>query len=207
MDVDFRSQRANMIESQVRTNDVSDAALIAAIGKVKREEFADAKNIIFAYAEVAVKSKSGRSLLLPRDFSKLAQAAMVNQGDEVLIIAGSGGYSAAVFGAMGANVTIIDNVTAPSTDSAAIVGNIETLVDLGGQTYDVIFVDGGVAQIPTSWVEKLKENGRMCVITLENGVGNAKVFVKSNGRLSSRTIFDAKPPILTELNKSCEFVF
>lgn len=207
MDVDFRAQRANMIESQVRTSDVSDAKLIAAIDAVKREDYVESSAVSFAYAEVAVKSKSGRLLLKPRDFAKLAQAAMIESGDEVLVIAGSGGYSAAVFSELGAKTTVIDNLNTDARDFEIIIGNIETLAELPDRVFDIIFVDGGVARITAVWGQKLKENGRLCVIAMANDIGHAKVFVKTNGQLSARTIFDAKPPILTELNVTPEFVF
>ncbi|MEK7660674.1 MAG: hypothetical protein AAB680_01375 [Pseudomonadota bacterium] len=207
MAVDFQIQRANMIESQVRTNDVSDAKLIAAINKVKRENFVEEASANFAYAEVAVKSKSGRFLLKPRDFAKLAQATMIESGDEVLVIAGSGGYSSAVFNALGAKTTVIDNISIAASENEITIGNIETLAELQDGMFDIIFVDGGVPRIPTSWGEKLKESGRLCVIVMVDGIGHAKIFVKSNGQISGRTIFDTKPPILTELNLSPEFVF
>jgi protein-L-isoaspartate(D-aspartate) O-methyltransferase len=205
--IDFKEQRANMIESQIRTNDVSDLNLIGAINAVKREDFVDPSDVSFAYAEVAVKSKNGRLLLKPRDFAKLAQAAKLKIGDEVLIVGGLGGYSCAVFSALGANATVLDSSNNQSAGANYIAGNLLTLSEVGEKAFDAIFVDGGVEYVPTKWGDRLKENGRLCVIVVANGIGEAKVFVKSKGQLSSRTIFDAQPPILTELSVAKEFVF
>lgn len=205
MAIDFDVQRANMLESQVRTNDVSDLRIIDAIASVKREAFVADEDVKFAYAEVAVKSKSGRNLLKPRDFAKLAQAAQIATGDEVLVIAGSAGYSAQIFALLNANVTVFDNVA--SNIKGAITGDIKTLKELNNKEFDVIFVDGGVEEVPQQWGKSLKIGGRLCVITLKGDVGSATIFVKNETSLSSRVLFEARPPKLTEFNRAKEFNF
>jgi protein-L-isoaspartate(D-aspartate) O-methyltransferase len=203
--VSFATQRQNMIESQVRTNDVSDLPIIHAMEIIPREEFVDEKDAKFAYAEVEVSAKSGRKLLKARDFSKLAQACQINPGQNVLIIAGSGCYSAAVFSHLKANVTIVDSIEPANNNFTFIKDDINTLSEIKDGAYDIVFVDGAVEEIPENWFNKLRDGGKLAAICYDSSVGTAKVFVKSNEIVASRNFFEAKPPKLAELNRKIEF--
>lgn len=201
--VSYEEQRKNMIESQVRTNDVSDLALINAMSKIARENFVDENNKKFAYAELDVKSKSGRTLMKVRDFSKLAQAAQVNAGEKVLIIGGSSGYSAEVFTQIGADVTIVDTIKCDFKNFiASDLSNLENIAD---DSFDLIFVDGGVEAISKNWFAKLKNNGRLAVINYLTNVGVAQIYVKSNNVVASKNYFEAKPPKMPEFMRQVEF--
>lgn len=201
--VSYEEQRKNMIESQVRTNDVSDLALINAISKIARENFVDENNQKFAYAELDVKSKSGRNLMKVRDFSKLAQAAQINAGEKVLIIGGSSGYSAEVFTQIGADVTIVDTIKCDLKNF--IVSDLSNLENISDDSYDLIFVDGGVETISKNWFAKLKNNGRLAVINYITNVGVAQIYVKSNNVVASKNYFEAKPPKMPEFIRQVEF--
>lgn len=203
MTVSFEEQRKNMIESQVRTNDVSDLALINAMSKVARENFVDEGNQKFAYAELDVKSKSGRTLMKVRDFSKLAQAAKVNSGEKVLIIGGSSGYSAEVFSQIGADVTIVDTIKCDFKN--LVTSDLSNLENIADDSFDLIFVDGGVETISKNWFAKLKNNGRLAVINYLTNVGVAQIYVKSNNVVASKNYFEAKPPKMPEFMRQVEF--
>lgn len=203
--VSFDSQRHNMIESQVRVNDVSDLSLIDAISNTKREDFVAENQINFAYAEIETISKSGRKLMKARDFSKLAQISKIDSNNDILVIAGSAGYSASIFKAMKTNVSIVDNINCEFAGINCINTNLETLNGIEDNSFDVIFVDGGVETIPSSWAKKLKNGGRMALIHYESSVGVAKVFVKANEIIASKSYFEAKPPKLNEFSKKQEF--
>ena len=79
--MDFAQARETMVESQVRTNDVTDRRLQAALRQVERERFVPAERAAFAYAELALPVEGARALWAPRDLAKLAQAAAVQEGE------------------------------------------------------------------------------------------------------------------------------
>lgn len=205
--VDFDKARANMVESQVRTNDVSDIDLINAISNTRREAFVAQEYVKFSYSEIDVKSPSGRMLLKPREFSKLAQALNVRKKDEVLIIAGSGGYSAAVLALLAKSVTIFDSSICAVEVGENILGDLATLSELGGRQFDAIFVDQGVEEIPQAWFAALRDGGRMGIFVSENGVSRAKLYVKSGDYLSYNALFDAQVPLLPQFMRAREFEF
>jgi protein-L-isoaspartate(D-aspartate) O-methyltransferase len=202
--MDFQAARATMIESQVRTNDVSDLALQTAMRRVAREDFVIEVKRNFAYAEVTCETPSGRVLWKPRDFSKLAQAAKILPSDRVLVIAGGGGYSAAVFAAMGCDVTILDVEVGSVAGVTCVTGEL-TRPPAG--PFDLVFVDGGVEVLPDSWGKVLADGGRLCVVILAGPMGTAQILTKSGNTLAARVVFDAIVPKLTGFDAAPVFAF
>lgn len=196
-----------MVESQVRTNDVSDIDLINAISNTRREVFVREEEVNFAYSELNVASLSGRPLLKPRDFSKLAQALDVQPTDEVLIIAGSGCYSAAVLALLGAKVVVFDEAECGLDVCDFVLGELETLAELDGRQFDVVFVDQGVETIPSSWLEAIRDGGRMGIVQSQNGIGKACLYLKTGEYISSRILFETQVPMLQQFNMKLEFEF
>jgi protein-L-isoaspartate(D-aspartate) O-methyltransferase len=202
--MDYAAARANMIESQVRTNDVSDLALQTAMRTVARESFVVEAKRAFAYAEVTSPTPSGRELWKPRDFSKLAQAAKVLPGEKVLVIGGAGGYSAAVLAAMGCNVTILDTTSCAFDGVASVVGE---LTSPPAGPFNIVFVDGGVEVVPDSWNGALSEGGRLCVVVHNGPTGSAQIFTKSREVTAGRVVFDAIVPVLPGFKREAAFAF
>jgi protein-L-isoaspartate(D-aspartate) O-methyltransferase len=202
--MDFVAARANMIESQVRTNDVCDLALQTAMRAVARETFVVEAKRAFAYAEVTCPTPSGRELWKPRDFSKLAQAAKVLPSDRVLVIAGAGGYSAAVLHAMGCIVTLLDTLPIEIAGVTSLVGDMAAPP---AGPFDIVFVDGGVEVVPDSWGKVLAEGGRLCVVVLAGPMGTAQIVTKSGGVTAARVVFDAIVPKLPDFNSAPAFAF
>lgn len=206
MSVDFKIARKNMLESQVRTNDVSDKNLIEAILKTPREDFTNGdKN--FAYAEIELPTVSGRNIMKARDFSKLAQAASISKASEVLVIGGASLYSAAIFLEMGAQVTIIDSNDCALEGVTIVKGDITNLKELSGKKFDVVFVDGAVETVPSEWFTAVKDGGNLALFKYENGRSSGFLYVISGNTHSHRSLFEASVSKLPELNTKKEFVF
>lgn len=203
--MDFSTQRQNMIESQVRINDVSDRALILALSEIEREKFVTPENLNFAYAEIKLASPSGRKIMKVRDFAKLAQVAKISAGEKILIIGGSSLYSAAIFAFMGCDVTVYDDKDCSLAGVKTVKGDLTLPNALNMAEFDVIFFDGGIEEIPHEWASKLKEGGKMALFHYSTQVAEAKILVKSGETLSSHSYFDAKPPKLEVFNRKFEF--
>jgi len=130
--MDFQTARKVMVDSQVRVNDVTDRALQAALLAVPREALCAPDRAFSAYAEVEVPVTARRSLMLPRDLSKLLMAAAPKPGERALVM--SGAYAAAVLAQMGLDVTLQESdaealaIAAP-TLSAAGVTTVEAPLD------------------------------------------------------------------------------
>ena len=81
---DTSAARLNMVESQVRTADVTDLRIQDAMRRIPRESFLPAGRAYQAYADVEPEYAPGRRLLRPRDVAKLVQLAAPVAGRQTL---------------------------------------------------------------------------------------------------------------------------
>ena len=72
--MDFARARDLMVESQVRPNDVTDMRILHAMRTLPRERFVPPQRRSLAYADMEVEVADGRTLMRPRDLSKLVMA-------------------------------------------------------------------------------------------------------------------------------------
>lgn len=188
MSPNFAAARLNMVESQVRPSDVTDVAIHDAMRSIPREDFCGGK-LHLAYADTAVEFASGRFLMAPRELAKLLQSVRPRPGERALAIAAP--YAAAVLRHIGLEVV--------ETDATG------TTPDVGA--YDVIVSEGAVAETPPFWIQALKTGGRLGVVERNGPVGKALVYLKSDGDVGSRTVFDATPPYLAGHEPRKSFAF
>jgi protein-L-isoaspartate(D-aspartate) O-methyltransferase len=74
--------------------------------------------------------------------------------------------------------------------------------------FDVILINGAVAEIPTALTDRLEEGGRLVAVRREGGaVGHAVLVKKMLGVISERVLFDANTPYLPEFAPVESFVF
>ena len=111
---DFSAARDAMVESQIRTSDVTDLDILAAFRKTSREAFVPTARKALSYADCHVETDEGRIMLSPRDLSKMIQAADIEPQDVVLDLACGRGYSTAIL------AQLADTVVALETDEAAV---------------------------------------------------------------------------------------
>ena len=216
---DMSAARHHMVECQVRTSDVTDKRITDIMGRLERERFVPAAKLPLAYADACVEVKPGRFLPDPRNFGKLLQLAEVRESDRILDVACATGYSSAVLAALSADVVALEEdeelakFAAPALRACEKRGRLYGVVEPhrngapSQAPFDLIFVNGAVEEIPSAWVEQLKEGGRMVVILRDGPVGKANLCVRKGGALSRRVAFDATVPILPGFERAKSFVF
>src|SRR5438445_1945996 len=102
------SARFNMIEAQIRSANVTDSRILAAMNAVPREKFVPSAARALAYADVPVAVAPGRYLLDPRSFAKLAQLAGIGPTDRVLDVGCATGYCSAVLARLAGAVVALE---------------------------------------------------------------------------------------------------
>ena len=190
MSTDFAAARLNMVESQIRTADVTDLPLQDALRVVAREAVVPANKAYLAYADAEVEYAPGRWLLRPRDVGKLLQYLKPRAGEKALAIAAP--YAAAVLETMGLSVTRLDG---------------DDLKNLVGAGYDVIICEGAVGAAPTAWTNALAVAGRLGVVERGGPVGQATIYVRAEDGVGRRTVFDSTPPVLGGFTAEPGFAF
>jgi protein-L-isoaspartate(D-aspartate) O-methyltransferase len=215
---DYAAQRRNMVESQVRANDVTDVRVCNAMREVPRERFVPTAKRTIAYADGPIEVVANRYLLDPRTFSKLAQLAEISAGDTVLDVGCATGYSTAVLAKIAARVMGLeqdadlvrvasDMVPAVGAPNATIVQG--SLADgyRGGAPHDVIFVNGAIEAVPDALVGQLAEGGRLVAVVKTGEMSRATLYLRQHGRIGSRVSFDAWAPLLAGFRRKAGFVF
>lgn len=185
---DFAAARLNMVESQVRTQDVTDVRIHDAMRAIPRERFIPTDKGHLAYTDIEVEYAPGRFLLKPRDVSKLIQVLRPMPGERVLAI--SAPYAAAVIEDLGAEVVQIDAADA---------------VPAG--PFDLIVVEGAVSSAPDAWTAALAQEGRLGLVERDGPVGKACIYVRTAEGVGRRDAFDSFPPVLNGFEARHGFAF
>lgn len=188
MTFDFRAARLTMVESQVRTSDVTDTDLQDAMRTVPRERFCPEGKLFLAYAETEIEYAPGQYLMAPRDIAKLLQLLKPRSGERALAIAAP--YAAAVLRQMGLQVTEQGPNDAVSSGA-----------------FDVIVTEGAVDHVPQSWLKGLSATGRLGAVERSGPVGKAKIHVLSEDGFGARDGFDASCAYLAGFEPKPSFAF
>jgi hypothetical protein len=110
--IDFARARRTMVDTQVRTNDVTDARILDALLDVPREIFVPEQLKPIAYLDHDIPvgpAHAGRHIMQPMVFAKLLQAAAIERSDRVLDVGCATGYSAAVISLIAGSVVALES--------------------------------------------------------------------------------------------------
>ena len=217
----YAAQRLNMVDSQVRPSDVTDRRIIRAMGSVPREAFVPGGLKAIAYMDNPItleRGPNGRSLMEPRLFAKLVQAAEIPDSGRVLEIGSGTGYGLAVLVAMGCKVVGIEEnaefVAAAQTAfaNAGVSGaEVKSGTFAKGSPvdgpFDAIIFSGSVPSIPPALFDQLKNGARLVAVTGNSPGSKAVVWVRSGTSFSQRDAFDATAAPLPGFARAAQFVF
>lgn len=215
---DFAAAREAMVDSQVRTSDVTRYAIIEAMSWCPRELFVPRAYDEIAYAETEVPMAPGRAMMAPRAVAKMLDAVGIGPDDLVLDVAPGTGYSTAIISRLAAAVVAVE----PDADLAARAATlfeelelVNTIVEQGDPAegapahgpYEVIFVNGAVEELPTTLTGQLRNGGRLVAIFAERGVGRCKIMLRAGDSLAERVVFDLDAPRLPGFERPHAFTF
>ena len=213
MTTDFATQRLNMLDSQVRTHDVTDQPLQDAIAAAPREKFCPPGKEHLAYAETEIEYCSGWRLMEPRDLAKLLQSVRPRAGESALCVAAP--YAAMVLSRMGVVTTLRQKAgvacataeTALADEKVIVTAGDLASLDVEGQ-HDLIIAEGAVTKAPASWLKALKVGGRLGVVERTGPVGKAVVYLKGqDGVIGRAEMFDSTPHQMPGFERQPAFVF
>ena len=107
---DFATARRMMVDGQLRTFDVTDQDILAAMLAMPREMFIPSSLAGIAYLdmEVPVGGNGARYLLKPMIFAKMLQSAEITPTSHVLDVGCSTGYSSAILSKLGGSIVALE---------------------------------------------------------------------------------------------------
>lgn len=202
MDIDFSQARLKMVDGQVRTTDVTDAALLSAMLEVPREQFVPQNRIAFAYLDEAIEVARGRYLMEASPLAKLMQLAVIEPNDIVLDVGCATGYSSALLSKLASSVIALEsdsalyeaansNLAQLGCDNVAVVQGELNVGYPSEAPYEVIFIGGSVDFVTPALFDQLKEGGRLVVVEGQGNAGVAKVYLRSGKSVTPRRAFNA----------------
>ena len=217
--IDYTAARLNMVESQLRTNMVTDAALLEAFEQVPRELFVPEEMRGVAHVDKELAVGQGRHVMEPRVLARLLQAAQPEPQDIVLDIGCGTGYATAILARLSATVVALESDGALVARANEVLGELEVgnAVVVEGTLnegyakqapFNVIVVNGAVAEVPSAISGQLAEAGRLVTVVRNSaGMGRAILMQRIGEVVSSRTLFDAAVPVLPGFEVEPGFVF
>lgn len=216
--LDTITARRNMVDGQVRTADVTNLDLIAAMLAVPRERFVPPAFAEQAYLDSDIPIAEGRALLKPMVLAKLLQAAQLCTADRVLDVACGTGYSSAVMARLAGSVVALEDNAALANEAKANLaatgaGNVMVVTGAltegwpGATPYDLILLNGATQIAPQGLGRQLSPNGRLACVFGRPPSTKAMMYRMTEGQLAGRPIFDAAAPLLPGFVAPPAFVF
>jgi len=221
---DFVAARRMMVDGQVRTSDVTDLRLIAAMLDLPRERFVPEGKAGLASVDLDVPvlaaemGATARRLLTPMVLAKLIQAAEIGDDDHVLDVGCATGYSSAVLARLARSVIALEqdpslarlaseNLRAIGASNATAVTGLLTEGWPVGAPYDAILLDGATEIAPKALLRQLKDGGRLVGVLGRAPLGKAMLYRAVGHDVSGRPVFDAAAPLLPGFSAPPAFVF
>lgn len=208
MSADFSELRVKMVDGQVRTTDVTDAALLDAMLAVPREAFVGAGQQALAYIDEDIRIADGadgsgaRYLMEPSPLAKLLQLAEIDAGDSVLDVGCGTGYCAALLSRLAKSVIALESdaglaetakaaLSAQGCDNVTVVAGPLPQGHAAKAPYNVILIGGSVEEVPAALLGQLAEGGRLVAVEGQGNAGVARLFFKAGGVVTGRRAFNA----------------
>lgn len=151
-----------------------DPVVLAAMGRLPREEFVPAILRAHAYDNRPLPIGHGQTISQPYIVAVMTDLLKVRRGDAVLEIGTGSGYQAAVLAELGARVwsiEIIEPLAKDAADRLRRLGYATVATRSGdgyhgwpeGAPYDAIVVTAAASHVPPPLLRQLKPGGRMVI--------------------------------------------
>ena len=147
------AMRAAMIDSQLRTNDVIDPDVVAAMAAVPREAFVPAALSGVAYMDRAIALGQGRALNAPLVTGRMLVAAAVRPGQRVLLVGSATGYTAALLAQLGAEVTAVEEASELMAAAQAAGVHADEVLHVGDHALQDV-LGARAAGMQAAWVNR-----------------------------------------------------
>ncbi len=213
--------RKNMLDCQLAPNGIVMPDILEVFNKVPRERFLPENRQGTAYLDEDLLLDEGCFCMEPVVHARMVQAATPDEEHSVLNIGDVTGYSSAILSDLVSTVVTLES-TAGTLERArsiwdeldycniAVVKGTEKQGIKKHAPYDLIFINGAVAEIPDKLLEQLDSKGRLVAVVKKPGetVGRITVVEKDdNGKFSTGILFDASTPYASGFEPVPAFAF
>lgn len=208
-----------MVDGQLRAGGVTEPRLLSQFRAVPRERFVPEPRHGLAYVDDLHwfgTPGSARFMPAPVTLARLMHLADIRDTDAVLDIGAASGYATAILAGLAASVTALESdaqLAAAGSENLAALGLANarmisgTIDQLGKTQFDAIIVQGMLDTVPSEFIDRLKDGGRLIALIRKGPIGIANVVVRSGDGATVRAEFNAFLPPLPGTRRDEEFVF
>lgn len=212
----YKAMRDHMIDSQLRTSDVNDLTILAAIARTPREDYVPDDRKDTSYMDRAIPLGEGRSLNPPLTVGRMLVAAELVQSDKVLLIGAATGYTAEILSHLVAEVVAVEEspalaaIAREKLKSRPNVTVLESPLSQGAADYapyNIIIIDGAVEELPSELIHQLSPEGYAVGGVVDRGVTRLCRGARVGDELSFAPFADMEAVILPGFSKPKVFSF
>ncbi|MBI4030162.1 MAG: protein-L-isoaspartate O-methyltransferase [Proteobacteria bacterium] len=220
--INYTNIRRNMVECQIRTNSVTDEAVLSAFGSTPRELFLPEPLRGAAYVDEDIVLRDVGIMLEPLVHARMLQAAAPKPDDIALCIGDCTGYASAILASLVTTVVTLEE-KAGVLDRARklwIGMDICNIALIRGRPrlgcpehapYSLIFIGGAIPAIPQNMIDQLAPEGRIAAVLRESDRQPAGVITvlrkEKDGLITAHSPYGACTPYLREFTPSSSFIF
>lgn len=190
----FNNMRRAMVDSQLRTNGVTEPWIVAAMSSVAREKFVPDALRTTAYTDRSIALVGGKTLNPPLSTALMLQAAEVRADDKILLVGAPKGYVATLLSARAKQLVVCETLS-----------NLPETARKGA--FSLIIIDGAVEDLPDALVALAAEGARIVTGVNERGVTRLAAGYARGGKVALRPFIDSEIAPLAEFARKPEFVF
>ncbi len=195
-----KAARWRMVEQQLRTRDIVDERVLAAMERVPRHQFVESAIEEYAYEDRPLSIGAGQTISQPYIVALMVQLLRVQPSYRILEVGTGSGYQAAVLSELSADVYTIEIIPSLAEEArtrleALGYRNIHVRYGDGYEgwpevaPFDGIVVAAGAPRIPLPLIEQLREGGRMAIpIGMAGGTQDLMLGEKRSGKFLVRSI-------------------
>ncbi|MFZ5452706.1 MAG: protein-L-isoaspartate(D-aspartate) O-methyltransferase [Thermodesulfobacteriota bacterium] len=199
----YEVPRHRMVDSQLKARGISDARVLAAMGKAPRHLFVPQHLSPMAYGDHPLPIGSGQTISQPYIVALMTEWAEIKPGEKVLEVGTGSGYQAAVLAELTDKVFSIDIRPELAEKAAKVLKSLnypQVQVKSGDgylgwpeeAPFDAILVTAAATRVPPALEKQLQEGGRLVIpLGPSGGVQTLTRFRKIQGKLQQ----DSRLPV------------
>ena len=198
-----RTQRRQMVQSQIRARGITDPRVLEAMETVPRERFVLPEDAASAFADCALSIACGQTISQPYMVASMTDALHAQPHHRILEIGTGSGYQAAILARLAAHVYTIERLAPLQEDAERLLkqlshSNISYRVGDGSlgwpeeAPFDGIIVTAGAPRIPQALIDQLADNGRIIAPVGGRDVQTLEVVSKHGSEVTRKRLVDVR---------------
>lgn len=167
--------RFNMIEQQIRTWEVLDAAVLELLFQVKREDFVPPQHRNLAFADLELPIGHGESMMQPKVEARILQELAIQPHESVYEVGTGSGYLTALLSRRARHVTSAEihpdlksnaerNLRTVGAANVTLLEGDSARAPLAESAFDVIVLTGSTPLLPQAFLACLTPGGRLVAV-------------------------------------------